>query len=714
MHNFLKRLNKPSLTAFIALFLLALTATAGSLTPSAAPGSTMNTLGEIYDSIASDSFDSSAILADADGSLIQHLKFIEENLFSLSSDSLDFDEFVDSMTLDANLSVASGSFNTTWNGDFYHMQGNVGIGTTGPLAGLHIVGGITSPGGGTNSEEFGLNASAAGNGALAIGNNARATLSPGNNLSTVVGRNALATGQNQVVVGSSAQADGINSVAIGASADAVDSSTIALGVNSSAGGNNSIAIGTSAKTSFGGNGLQVALGATSSVSGQLGTALGYGTRVHHTSGLAVGHQAQTGGNQSTAIGAQAKTTGGATSIALGYRAKTTAANQMVIGSTSFGITDVYIGEGVQDITPLAVTLNATGGLGTDIAGANLQLAGGRGTGTGAGGSINFQTAPAGTSGSSLNTLSTRMAITASGHVGIGTTTPAMDLHIASSGEGNILRLQDSDGTCDLDPDSGGLTTSCSSDISLKSNIQDASSSLNFLSSFHIREYTVNASGDRTIGVIAQEVQEIHPELVAENSDGILMVRQPSIWHLVKSIQELEDRIASQQGTLLLTGESPDADSLFDRIVALFKDLLGIEFGEGRIKTDTVESERLCVGGVCVTEQEFMEVFGTGVQSTETPEPTPSGSGGGGTDSSPTPTPEPTESPDPSASPSPSASPDPSVTPDPSSSPDPTESPEPTPESNESIEPSPEPTPEPEPEPEPEPSPESEPTPEPEE
>ncbi|MDO8715402.1 MAG: hypothetical protein Q7J73_01125, partial [Dehalococcoidales bacterium] len=59
--------------------------------------------------------------------------------FGLSSDSLDFDEFVDSMTLDANLTVASAGFNTTWNGNFYHMQGNVGIGTTGPGTPLHIL-----------------------------------------------------------------------------------------------------------------------------------------------------------------------------------------------------------------------------------------------------------------------------------------------------------------------------------------------------------------------------------------------------------------------------------------------------------------------------------------------------------------------------------------------------------------------------------------------
>ncbi|MDO8716970.1 MAG: hypothetical protein Q7J73_09245, partial [Dehalococcoidales bacterium] len=48
--------------------------------------------------------------------------------FGLSSDSLDFDEFVDSMTLDANLIVSSGSgpFSTTWHGDFF-LQDNASV-----------------------------------------------------------------------------------------------------------------------------------------------------------------------------------------------------------------------------------------------------------------------------------------------------------------------------------------------------------------------------------------------------------------------------------------------------------------------------------------------------------------------------------------------------------------------------------------------------------
>ena len=66
---------------------------------------------------------------------------------------------------------------------------------------------------------------------------------------------------------------------------------------------------------------------------------------------------------------------------------------------------------------------------TNTAGANFSINGSQGTGTGAGGSILFRTAAAGTSGSTVNALGTRMAITSAGNVGIGTTSPTSNLEV---------------------------------------------------------------------------------------------------------------------------------------------------------------------------------------------------------------------------------------------------------------------------------------------
>ncbi len=81
---------------------------------------------------------------------------------------------------------------------------------------------------------------------------------------------------------------------------------------------------------------------------------------------------------------------------------------------------------VDAASPVAQTIsvqNVSTGT-SDTAGAALSIAGSQGTGTGVGGSILFKTAPAGSTGSSQNALTTAMTILGSGKIGIGTTTPS--------------------------------------------------------------------------------------------------------------------------------------------------------------------------------------------------------------------------------------------------------------------------------------------------
>ena len=85
-------------------------AEAGSLTPSASPAATMQTLQTIYDSIAG-TFDSSGVSASSTGSLIANVKYISNNLFWASS---------------------SGSI-------YYTGGGTVGIGTSKPSSTLSVV-----------------------------------------------------------------------------------------------------------------------------------------------------------------------------------------------------------------------------------------------------------------------------------------------------------------------------------------------------------------------------------------------------------------------------------------------------------------------------------------------------------------------------------------------------------------------------------------------
>ena len=215
---------------------------------------------------------------------------------------------------------------------------------------------ISAPGGQSNAERYGAASSVTGSGATALGNGAAAGAS-----SVSIGRACTGTGSLSVAVGVSAGTSTFNSaIAIGNLATVTADTGIALGKSASA-GSGSLALGSNA------------------VAGNI------------------------------------------SSIALGNGATTNADNQLAIGGTAGGRIDAtYFGKGPVNAAPTATSLNATGGSGTDIAGASLTLAGGRGTGTGAGGSLLFQTAPAGTTGTGLNTLATRLTIDQRGNIVPGT------------------------------------------------------------------------------------------------------------------------------------------------------------------------------------------------------------------------------------------------------------------------------------------------------
>lgn len=172
------------------------------------------------------------------------------------------------------------------------------------------------------------------------------------------GAGATATGQNSTALGSNATGTGTNSVVIGrASSDAGNSGAVVLGFAASSTGANSFSLGR---------------GATAAA-------------------------------QSIAIGYNSSA-GFSTSIALGRNAATTTNNQLVAGADTYFISNLFFGNGVTSTAPQSYIINGTGGSGTDIAGGAVTIAGGKGTGTGLGGSVKIQTAQASTTGSSANSL----------------------------------------------------------------------------------------------------------------------------------------------------------------------------------------------------------------------------------------------------------------------------------------------------------------------
>lgn len=88
---------------------------------------------------------------------------------------------------------------------------------------------------------------------------------------------------------------------------------------------------------------------------------------------------------------------------------TTATNQAIIGSAAIPYNNVYFND-ITSSTAQSVTLNACGGSGTNIAGGPLNLAGGKGSGSGAGGSLIFKTSTTLGTGTTLQTLVSRLTI----------------------------------------------------------------------------------------------------------------------------------------------------------------------------------------------------------------------------------------------------------------------------------------------------------------
>ena len=126
---------------------------------------------------------------------------------------------------------------------------------------------------------------------------------------------------------------------------------------------------------------------------------------------------------------------------VGAISKKVSRNSLLSGTTA----DFHLGL-ADAAAPVAQTLSVQSVVAgtSNTAGVNFSINGSQGTGTGAGGSLLFRTAPAGSSGTTQNALGTALAITAAGNVGIGTTAPVGRLEVmrGSGDTGVILRLGD--------------------------------------------------------------------------------------------------------------------------------------------------------------------------------------------------------------------------------------------------------------------------------
>ena len=194
-------------------------------------------------------------------------------------------------------------------------------------------------------------------------------------------------------------------VAVGASAQANNTGTDAfsfgnLSMGSATSESFSLVAGTNA-----GSGMTVGFwnnGIGGSIFAANGAAYG-NTGMGHASGQTVG--GSFGANRNTFYGYASDIAAGVTgAMALGAGATALTSNTIVIGGTVTAPTRVYFGLGETSATATAITLSATGGVGTDKAGGNFTLAGGQPSGSGTPGYVYVSTADVGATGTTLRAL----------------------------------------------------------------------------------------------------------------------------------------------------------------------------------------------------------------------------------------------------------------------------------------------------------------------
>ena len=148
-------------------------------------------------------------------------------------------------------------------------------------------------------------------------------------------------------------------------------------------------------------------------------------------------------NSQASIGFSTSTSTSAITGKISALRTSTTEHAMTFSTTSNSVTsermridslgNVIVGTGEASATVTGNTLRGPDPAGTDKTGANLTIRGGLGTGAGATGDVIFQSAPAGSTGTTAQTAATGLIFKGgSGYVGLGTSTPQSPIHLYAS------------------------------------------------------------------------------------------------------------------------------------------------------------------------------------------------------------------------------------------------------------------------------------------
>ena len=268
-------------------------------------------------------------------------------------------------------------------------------------------------------------------------------------------------------------------------------------------GNNAVDLSysVSSSTTLGATGnYSTAMGYETTASGNFSTAMGVSTTASEFASTAMGYETTASGNQSTAMGKNT-TASGAFSTAMGNytTASEFASTAMGNNTTASGHHSTAMGRNTVASDYASVVIGQYNSSGS----------------------------------------------TATSATSFSTSAPAF---VIGNGTGNSSRsdafkvMFNGDATVSNDLTVNGDVT-VSSDARLKANIVSLGATLSKLLNIDGKTYTVKKNGAQKIGVLAQDIQEVFPELVSEDNEGMLSVNyQGFIPVLINALKEQQKEI----------------------------------------------------------------------------------------------------------------------------------------------------------------------------
>ena len=295
-------------------------------------------------------------------------------------------------------------------------------------------------------------------------------------------------------------------------------------------------------------------------------------------------QLNTTGIINTAIGTGAlgKNTTGGSNVAIGYQAlseNTTASNNVAIGQDSLKLNTT--GAANTAVGYQALNTNTTGFNSVAIgyqALFNQTTAGGLGWNVGVGlGALSgtttgyYNVGLGGNAGSSLTTGNSNVFIgTFATASAVGVSNEAVIGGLTGKGA-NTSFVMGSSGSFNQ---KNVTTWETTSDQRLKKNIVDNTEGLEKINGIRVRnfeyrlpeevtdlpEHTVIKRSGVQLGIIAQELQEVCPDCVTEQSTGVLSVDTDEIfWHMVNAIKQLNTKVTALEAQLATPPATPSAE-----------------------------------------------------------------------------------------------------------------------------------------------------------